>query len=397
VTCTAENLTNRDGERAASASLPPVNLAPTDPVRRPSGPLLRGLSWLPTVVARLRRDPPPESVSLPFLCLLSVVVVIGATQWSRNAFPPSLLAVALLFGGLLLSRKRMLQLSAVAALCLTWYLVDVMVTTPSRPFGVIAVVALTGLVAYEFARSRDETGMAGLRSDAMLMELSKRLGDAGRVEDLPHPWHAESVLRPAGGGLFAGDFVVTALDEDRLELVLVDVSGKGVEAGTRALLLSGALGGLLGRKDFLESANSYLLRQDWDEGFATAVHLVVDLDSGGFSVASAGHPPVAHFDAGSGRWGLVAADGPALGLVSGESYVRSEGTLRPGDAVLLYTDGLVEVPGRDLDVGIDKLLGEAERLVTRGFAGGGEVLVNLVSAGSTDDRGLVLLWRSPRG
>ena len=62
--------------------------------------------------------------------------------------------------------------------------------------------------------------------------------------------------------------------------------------------------------------------------------------------------------------------------------------------MLLYTDGLVEVAGRDLAEGIDKLIGEAERLVPRGFAGGGEVLVNRVSAGSSDDRGLVLVWRA---
>ena len=367
--------------------------AAADAVGRPPA-YLRALSWLPVGLARLRRDPPPEGVTLPALSLLSLLAVIGATQWSRNAFPPSLLAVVLLFGGLLLSRRRMLQLSAVVALCLTWYLVDTVVETPSRPYGIIVVVALTGMVAYEFSRSRDETGMAGLRADSMLMELSKRLGDAGRVGPLPPQWHVESVVRPAGGGLFAGDFVVTAQDEQLLHVVLVDVSGKGVEAGTRALLLSGALGGLLGGEGFLDAANAYLVRQDWDEGFATAVHLVVELDTGRYRLGSAGHPPVAHFDAGSGRWTLLTADGPALGLVPGARYPACEGTLRPGDAVLLYTDGLVEVPGRDLEVGIDKLLGEAERLVTRGFAGGGEVLVNRVSAKSTDDRGLVLLWRS---
>jgi serine phosphatase RsbU (regulator of sigma subunit) len=150
-------------------------------------------------------------------------------------------------------------------------------------------------------------------------------------------------------------------------------------------------------QEFLTAANAYLVRQDWEEGFATAVHLTLDLPTGEFSIGSAGHPPVAHFDAGSGRWSLLTAEGPALGLLPGAAYVTCQGTLRPGDAVLLYTDGLVEVPGRDLEVGIDKLLGEAERLVTRGFAGGGEVLVNRVSAGSTADRGLVLLWRSSHG
>jgi hypothetical protein len=352
---------------------------------------------LPSLVTKLRRDPPPEPVTLAGLCLLALGITAGGTLYSRNVFTPSLLAVVLLFGGLLLSRRSMLQLGLLVALCLggfITYIVNNPATSPSRPFGLVVVALLTFFVAFEFARSRDETGMAGVRADGMLVELRKRLELQGRVPLLPPQWHAETVVKPAGGGPFAGDFVVSHAEDDRLEVVLVDVSGKGVEAGTRSLLLSGALGGLLGHEEFLAAANTYLVRQDWDEGFATAAHLVVDLTDGTYRLASAGHPPIAHFDAGSGRWSLLEAHGPALGLLPGASYDVCTGTLRTGDAVLLYTDGLVEVPGRDLDVGIDKLLGEAERLVTRGFAGGGEVLVNRVSAGSSDDRGLVLIWRS---
>ena len=66
------------------------------------------------------------------------------------------------------------------------------------------------------------------------------------LPSLPEGWGCESVLRPAGGVLFGGDFVVSACDGKTLEVAVVDVSGKGIDAGTRALLLSGAFGGLLG-------------------------------------------------------------------------------------------------------------------------------------------------------
>ena len=97
--------------------------------------------------------------------------------------------------------------------------------------------------------------------------------------------------------------------------------------------------------------------------------------------------------AGSGRWEVAAVDGTALGLVPQVSYESVTGTLGVGDALMLYTDGVVEVSGRDLDVGIDKLVGEAERLIGQGFAGGGQRLLTAMQSGAVDDRAIVLVWR----
>ncbi len=156
-------------------------------------------------------------------------------------------------------------------------------------------------------------------------------------------------LRPAGGQSFSGDFVVAARTNGgrTLEVVLTDVSGKGMDAGSRALLLSGAFGGLLGSLPphaFLPAANGYLLRQDWDEGFATSIHLVLDLESGDYELFSAGHPPALQLSAGTGRWEEKAAEGPLLGVYDGAQFDPVKGTLRPGDVLMLFTDGLVERP-----------------------------------------------------
>ena len=58
-------------------------------------------------------------------------------------------------------------------------------------------------------------------------------------------------------------------------------------------------------REFLTAANAYLLSQRWDEGFATAVHVSLDLVSGHFEVWTAGHPPAVHLAAGSGRWSAL--------------------------------------------------------------------------------------------
>jgi serine phosphatase RsbU (regulator of sigma subunit) len=261
----------------------------------------------------------------------------------------------------------------------------------------IATFVITAVLALTLARTRQQLGVQGLRGDSMLLELRDRLRRQGEMPELPEGWGSQVVLLQAGGSSFGGDFVVSSCDGKTLEVALIDVSGKGIDAGTRALLLSGALGGLLGAVPpdrFLHEANRYLLRQAWEEGFATAVHLILDVESGDYRIETAGHPPVVHFDAGSGRWRISELTGVALGLLDEPAYDVESGRLRPGDALLLYTDGVVEIRGRDLSVGIDKLLGEAERLVPRTFAGGARLVLDTMrTGGASDDRALVMIWR----
>lgn len=265
--------------------------------------------------------------------------------------------------------------------------------------GSVVVMAVVAATMTRLAVSRARLGVQGTLGESMLVDLRDRLRAHGRLPTLPEPWHAEVALESAYGDSFSGDFVVANLSNtgDRLEVALVDVSGKGVNAGTRALLLSGALGGLLGAMDppdFLGAANSYLLRQDWGEGFATAIYVALELDTGRFILGGAGHPPAVKFSAGSGLWQILDAEnGPLLGVVEGAAFPRSYGELRRGDALLLYTDGVIETRTRDLTLGIDRMLGAAERLVSRGFTGGASRICAVALAGETDDRAVVLIWR----
>jgi hypothetical protein len=265
--------------------------------------------------------------------------------------------------------------------------------------GSYVVLGIVAAIALKQSVDRQRLGLSAGRGEAMLLELRDRLRLQGELPGLPGGWNAEVEQQQAGGSSFGGDFLLAALtDRGRsLELVLVDVSGKGVEAGTRALMLSGALGGLLGAVPphrFLQAANEYLIRQQWGEGFATALHLTVDLGNGRYRITSAGHPPAVHYSGGNGVWQVVEPKGVVLGLLPDADFGSVEGELRRYDALLLYTDGLVEVPGRDLELGIDRLLGAAERLIPRGFDGGAQRLLADAAPAASDDRALVLLWRS---
>ena len=303
--------------------------------------------------------------------------------------------VAVLFGALFLVDRTWFPSSMLALVLLEVVRADGRPVSP----GAILVVAVTGAVVHLLARSRGRLGVQGTRGDSMLVDLRDRLTAQGELPPLPQGWAAEVVLRSAGGASFSGDFLVATRSDDAtmLEVALVDVSGKGQAAGTRSLLLSGAFGGLLGsvpHADFLPATNRYLIRQQWEEGFATAAHLVLDLVTGEYVVSVAGHPPPVQFVAGSGRWRLCdASEGPLLGVFPDAKFVAERGRLERGDALLLFTDGLIERPGQDLSVGIDKLLGEAERLVTMGFRHGAARLLDRVASTYNDDRAVLLVWR----
>jgi hypothetical protein len=367
-------------------------------IRRTAG---RGIGWSQRawqsrrVLMRARRRLGADGEALALLVLATGGLGVLAGYFPRWV-PPATLLLVILAGGMLLSLRSLLLLyGAIAAVVV---FIAFTRATPLQP-GILLLMAGTAVGVLAIARFRARLGVQGFRGESMLVDLRDRLEAQGELPKVTPGWHLEKVLRSAGAAKFSGDFLVASRSSDGrvLELVLVDVSGKGVGAGTRALLLSGAFGGLLGSlpgKEFLPAANAYLIRQGWEEGFATAAHLVLDLATGEYELFSAGHPPGAHFVASTGRWHTTTAEGPLLGVIPDADYVSTKGRLEPGDALLLFTDGLLESPVRDFEVGIDRLLGQAEQLVTKGWRHGARQLVDTAGVARSDDRALVLIWRS---
>src|SRR6516165_7140816 len=331
------------------------------------------------------------------LTVATVAIAVAAVHLSEWWFSPGVMILPILCGGLLLWPRALRILFVIAAICLVYDVAE-----DKAGAGIVATIAVTAFFADVLSRTRGKLGTRGLRADRMMIELRDRIRIQGALPELGDGWGSAVVLRPAGGSSFGGDFVVSHSDGKTLEVALVDVSGKGMDAATRALLLSGAFGGVLGsvpRDQFLPACNAYLRRSKSDEGFVTAVHLSVDLATGEYVLSSAGHPPAVRFEANTGQWRVSGARGIVLGVIpdlAGAPDVPEEGVLRRGDAIMLYTDGLVEAPRRDIDEGIERLLGEAERLVVAGFKTGTPELVTAMqrAINSKDDCALVLIWRS---
>jgi Stage II sporulation protein E (SpoIIE) len=326
------------------------------------------------------------------------VVVVGtaANVWPLDV-PSALLFPVVVAAGIVLSGRHLLFVFALTLLfLLRWSRVSGLEAFRAA-FVLLAFVAVMVLMFYS-ARSRSVIGTRGFGADRMFAELRDRIAQVGRVPELPEGWRADSCILSANGEQFSGDFIVAHLSPSghRLEVVLVDVSGKGTRAGTRSLLLSGALGGLLGAvpsADFLRAANEYLVRQGWEEGFATAVHLDLDLRTGEYSIANAGHPSPALFVSGRARWTVLdGARGPLLGVVPEAAFPRQAGRLDRGDALLFYSDGVIESRGRDLIDGIDRMLGVASMSVL----GQGDVASDVCESarsGEEDDRAALAVRR----
>jgi Stage II sporulation protein E (SpoIIE) len=330
------------------------------------------------------------------LALVIVAIAIIAAHVSEWLVSPGVMILPILCGGLLLWPRALRILVGIAAVGLVYDTV----LHKAGP-GIVLTIAATAYFADVLSNTRGKLGTRGLRADRMMIELRDRIRAQGTLPELGEGWGSAVVLRPAGGSSFGGDFVISYSDGKTLEVALVDVSGKGMDAATRALLLSGAFGGMLGsvpREQFLPAANAYLRRGSADEGFVTAVHLSIELSSGEYTLYSAGHPPAARLDAGTGQWRTSTARGIVLGVVpdlAAVPDVPDEGVLRRGDAIMLFTDGMVEAPRRDIDEGIARLLGEADRLVVAGFKTGAPELVTTMqrTVASGDDCALVLVWR----
>lgn len=329
--------------------------------------------------------------------------------WGLSTMAVSIVTVGVVFPGLVASVAMLLPIflssmwlsprripwfviSCLAGACV---LLAMQETVGPRTVLRILVTFGIALIILNSSLRRSRLGVSSPRSESVFVDLRDRITSHGRIPELGPDWSVESVWRSAEGTAFAGDFVVASVHEDVCDIVVVDVSGKGVDAGSRALLLSGALGGVLSAVTpdcFLREANTYLMRQNWAEGFATAIHLNIDLATGLFQIRKAGHPPAIWLRSGSGGWQTLESDGPILGLLHDVEYEAIEGKLERGDALMLYTDGMVETSRRDIDSGIDWLAGRGVRLFQTGFEGGAQQVIDGVGI-KDDDRALVIVHR----
>jgi len=172
----------------------------------------------------------------------------------------------------------------------------------------------------------------------------------------------------AGDAGVGGDWYdAVATDDGYVALSIGDVAGHDLESavgmiGARQAIRTGTLFGHTPH-DVLQTVNAAMAGEVAGR-YVTAFVASLELATGRLRYASAGHPP-ALLRRADGHVEALVSRAPPLGLFgNGERYVEDAITLRPGDVLVLYTDGLIESQ-RDVVAGEEAL---AETIAAEAFA-----------------------------
>jgi serine phosphatase RsbU (regulator of sigma subunit)/PAS domain-containing protein len=168
--------------------------------------------------------------------------------------------------------------------------------------------------------------------------------------------------RPKGRAVeVGGDFYdVFAAGDGAWRLLIGDVVGKGPQAASLTALVRYTLRGAelapVGPTARLGWVNDELMRRSPAVDFCSAVYGTMSVGAGRAHVEliSCGHPPPLVRRA-NGRVDELRAAGPLLGVGPDPRYLPSDVDLAPGDVLLFYTDGVIELPGRNPWRGVDLL------------------------------------------
>ena len=256
----------------------------------------------------------------------------------------------------------------------------------------------------ELARSRGE-----LHAKNLLMEENLHMAREIQAAMLPQLYPTFPRIVPVEQSAFqfvhryqpaetvSGDFFsVSALSDTQAAVFICDVTGHGI----RAALVTAMIRALVEELKpvatdpgmFLSKLNSDLcsiLKTTGSPMLTTAFYLVADWQTGVLRFANAGHPkpllvrrptrlvqPLANA---SGR------GEPALGLFENSPYQTTETTIRPGDLLMLFTDGLYEVQGLNEELySQERMMLDVQNLLPKHAADLFDALLDAIRAFSVD-------------
>jgi predicted ester cyclase len=187
------------------------------------------------------------------------------------------------------------------------------------------------------------------------LKVARGIQQASLPKEVPtlEGWQITPYYQPArevGGDFY--DFF--ELDDGRVGFAVGDATGKGVPAAFVMSATCALLGGVAtalssSPGEVLSRVNEAVLSRIPPNMFITCFCAILDPKSGALSYANAGHD-LPYLRRVGGDCEELRARGMPLGLMPGMGYEEKETTLQAGEAVLFYSDGLVEAhdPEREM-------------------------------------------------
>jgi sigma-B regulation protein RsbU (phosphoserine phosphatase) len=177
------------------------------------------------------------------------------------------------------------------------------------------------------------------------LEIARQIQSSTLPRAVPKIAGLEIAARYVPMSAVAGDFYdFLVVDDQRIGILVADVTGHGVPAALIASMLKVALAGQSAHADdparLLTGLNRALCGK-FEDHFVTAAYIFVDMDACILRYAGAGHPPLFLASRSSGVR-QIEENGLMLGLFPEAKYSATEIPLSPGDRCLLYTDGILE-------------------------------------------------------
>jgi PAS domain S-box-containing protein len=268
-----------------------------------------------------------------------------------------------------------------------------------RGDGVNVWVAATGRVRYDAVGS--PIRFEGIAQDITDRKRLEEEVEAGRLSALERERHITASLQAAaqpdlprvapgldlafffkaalGEADIGGDFAdVYPVSSGCTALIVGDLSGKGLAAAAQVFTVRHALRAFLFTEPSLVRAvsqlNSFVVQGDLLPGFVTLFAAAFDPSNNLLSYVSCGHEPGLIRRADTGLVEALPPTGPILGVDEAAVFMEETVALKPGDALLLYTDGLTEVGTSFRDfLGVDgmtRLLAESRATESVGLMSG---------------------------
>lgn len=177
---------------------------------------------------------------------------------------------------------------------------------------------------------------------ATSIQLSFLPQEMPKLQGLKFSTHYQPA-REVGGDFY--DFI--PLDDDRIGILIGDVSGKGVAAALFMARFTTDFRVLAIREQdperLMRRANEIVCAHSCRGMFVTLLYLVLKKNGGDAVYVNAGHLPPIIWNGSEGRYAtLRGSGGPPIGIVPDQHYPCARLSLNPGDCILLSTDGLVE-------------------------------------------------------